>query len=232
MLREWLHPLIDLLLPIPCAVCGKTLLKGESVVCTYCIPKFPETGFQTSLTDNLLFNNWPVEPKPDGVFALWNFQTYGPVQSLLHSLKYQNRPEVGFWAGKVLGSVIKEDLTDWLPEGIAFVPLHPKRLKERGYNQAEKIAEGVGEALQIPVLVHLLKRSRYTETQTHKDRANRLVNISEAISLNLSEKVPNSVLLVDDVITTGATLSACHKVLVNAGCKKVWVASLAWAQSG
>lgn len=231
-MNPWFESLINLVLPLTCAVCGKALVKGEETVCTTCLPQFPETGFQTCLKDNLLYNRWPEEPKPDGLFALWNFTPYGPVQSLLHSLKYQNRPDAGIWAGKVLGSVIAEELPHFKCEAISFVPLHPKRLKERGYNQAEKIAEGMAQVLGIPTLPKLLQRGRYTETQTRKDRENRLKNMKEAMQVNREQTKPSSVLLVDDVITTGATLAACHGALTQAGIKKVCIVAPAWAQTG
>ncbi len=231
-MNNWVESLLNLVLPLTCAVCGRALVKGEQTVCTSCIPQFPETGFQACLNDNLLINRWPENPKPTGVFALWNFTPYGPVQSLLHSLKYQNRPDAGIWAGKVLGSVLAEELPHFKCDAIGFVPLHPKRLKERGYNQAEKIADGMSQILGIPTMPDLLQRSRYTETQTRKDRENRLKNMKEAMAINPNLPLPQSVLLVDDVITTGATLSACHSALSKAGVEKVFVVAPAWAQTG
>ncbi len=112
------------------------------------------------------------------------------------------------------------------------VPLHPKRLRERGYNQAEVIAKGLAESMGVPVITDVLLRNVYTQTQTKKTRIERLKNMLGVFAVSNSEKVSNGhILLVDDVITTGATLETCAQTLLEATDVKVSIATLAYASN-
>lgn len=116
--------------------------------------------------------------------------------------------------------------------GIIPVPLHPKRLRERGYNQAEVIAKGLAESMGVPVITDVLLRNVYTQTQTKKNRIERLKNMSGAFAVSNPKKVSNGhILLVDDVITTGATLETCAHALLEATDVKVSIATLAYASN-
>ncbi|WP_288018429.1 ComF family protein [Tenuifilum sp.] len=147
-------------------------------------------------------------------------------------MKYHGRDDIGFFLGKQFGLELKkfnayQEITAIIP-----VPLHPKRLKERGYNQAEVIAKGLAEAMKIPVVNDVLLRNRYTQTQTKKSRIERIQNISGAFSIHNPQKIANGhILLVDDVITTGSTLETCTQAIIDNVNVKVSIATLAYASN-
>lgn len=149
--------------------------------------------------------------------ALYRYVPGGQLQQVIHKLKYQNRPDIGNHLGRVAGHQI---LRYWqLPDYIVPVPLHPKKYWQRGYNQAEQIARGIGEITGIPVLPKALEKVVYTQSQTRLHRLERMQNMSSSFVQNESVRMNGKhVLLVDDVLTTGATLEACAlEVLRNPG---------------
>ncbi len=147
-------------------------------------------------------------------------------------LKYQGRDDIGIFLGKQFGmELLKSDLYKPIT-GIIPVPLHPKRLRERGYNQAEVIAKGLSESMGVPVVTDVLLRTSYTQTQTRKTRIERMKNMSGVFAVSNPEKISNGhILLVDDVITTGATLETCTQTLLEATNVKVSIATLAYASN-
>jgi len=157
------------------------------------------------------------------------FQKKGSVQKLLHALKYRSKPEVGHLLGKWYGQDLKKNRSFIDCDLIIPVPLHKKRLRKRGYNQSEFIARGLAEELNIPVLNEVLLKKRFTETQTFKSRAERWENTLRSFEINNEELIKNKrILLVDDVITTGATTEACIIQLNKASGAPVSVASIAY----
>lgn len=153
------------------------------------------------------------------------FHQEGIAQKLLHRLKYNNMPEIGVELGRMYASEIIQLLQKQQLDAIVPVPLHYKKLKKRGYNQSEKFAEGISSITGIPVIT-ALSRTQSTETQTAKNRLERWNNVNSIFKIIKEEIHGKRVLLVDDVITTGATIEACASVLVKANCQ-VAVLSLA-----
>lgn len=159
------------------------------------------------------------------------FQTEGVIQLLAHAMKYEGFEQLGVWLGRELGKRIQE--SNIRADYLIPIPLHRRKFRERGYNQAEIIARGVSDITQIPVRVDLVQRCRFTETQTKLNLEQRQKNVEDAFELvRVNENVLSGkvFLLVDDVITTGATLSSCAGELVAGGASKVIAASLALAQ--
>lgn len=146
------------------------------------------------------------------------FHQDGIAQKLLHYLKYKNTPDVGIELGKRYAYEIKSVLENYHLDMIIPVPLHFKRLKKRGYNQSEKFAQGISLVTGIPV-INGLKRTKATSTQTAKNRVERWSNVDNIFKIDKEEIKGKRVLLVDDVITTGATIEACVQELENANCK-------------
>lgn len=148
-------------------------------------------------------------------------------------LKYQGRDDIGIFLGRQFGLELKNSDLFKPITAIVPVPLHPKRLKERGYNQAEVIAVGLSEAMGVPVVTDVLHRNVYTQTQTKKTRMERMQNIAGAFTVSNTEKIERGhVLLVDDVITTGATLETCAQTLLDSVDVKVSIGTLAYATNG
>jgi len=220
--------LLNLVYPDLCLGCNCSLLTDEDLICYQCqttlvLPLLRRADEDPFLKSGLI--GLPIE----AVFALMAYQKHGISQRLLHQLKYHNQPRLGLILGRLLGLAILKQEEKPLFTVVVPVPLHPKRQRSRGYNQATQIAIGLAEHLQIPIREDLLLRPKVTESQTQKDRGQRLENMKKAFVVNIDDSPNQHVLLVDDVITTGATIGSCARLLLNAGVEQVSIAALAIA---
>ena len=205
------------------------MLKGEDMICTVCMLEMPQTDFHTK-HDNSLRERLHLRMPLLYAMALFRFSKSGRVQGLLHTLKYKNQPELGISIGKLYGEKLVSSGYVGRWDAIVPVPLHESRLRKRGYNQSSKFAEGLAEKLNIPVLEAALFRKTKTETQTKKTKLNRWENVRMVFGSDTNVIFPTSnVLLVDDVVTTGATLEACTQTLLVSGCSSVSIACIAEA---
>ena len=152
-------------------------------------------------------------------------------QNIMHKIKYKNRPELGLYFGEWFGSTLQHHPSILSADVIIPVPIHTKKLLIRGYNQSEKIAEGLSIQLQKPLLSHVLVKSIHTESQTRKTREERIGNVQNAFIIHNPQDIEGKhVILTDDTITTGATLEVCAQTLLQAGAKEVSVLGLAYAR--
>lgn len=213
MKLNFINSILELFYPSVCAACGHSLFHWEQLVCTRCRSFLPKTGY-AMIEDNPLARIFYGRVRLKAVTACFFFSKEGKVQHLIHELKYRGNMDAGVFLGQELGKTIQEAP---LFQGLDFlipVPLHPKREKERGYNQSLMIAQGVSEVTGIPIGSGFLTRSVNTATQTHKNKEERWRNVKDIFVLHHAEKLENkSVLLIDDVLTTGATLEACALTL-------------------
>lgn len=221
---------ISLVYPHYCEGCLGTLVKGEEILCTECLSDLPRTGMYLD-PHNALMTRLRGRIPISAAAAFLHFRKKGKVQRLLHALKYRNRPEIGVRLGYVYGSdLASSGFCDGF-DVIVPVPLHPARLRVRGYNQAEEWARGLSDATGIPSDPRIIRRLRNTRTQTNRSRIKRWENVSEVFAVADADAVHGkNILLVDDVVTTGATLEACGQTLLNAGCAGLGVACIAMAQ--
>lgn len=203
------YNLISLFYPNVCAACGNTLFQWEHLVCTRCRSFLPRTGYEWN-EDNPLARIFYGKVRLKAVTSCYFFSKEGKVQHLIHELKYKGNGDAGVFLGRELGKSIKDAP---LFQGIDYlipVPLHPKKEKQRGYNQSMMIAQGISEVTGIPVGESFLFRSVNTATQTHKSKEERWQNVKDIFMLRHAEQLEGKyVLLIDDVQTTGATLEAC-----------------------
>lgn len=152
---------------------------------------------------------------------------------MLHSLKYNNHPEIGITLGEVYGEELYEANFSKEFDIILPVPLHVSRKRKRGYNQSEEFAKGLSQSMDLPTSGDALERIVKTETQTRKTKLKRWENVNEVFQVKRPDLVTKRrILLVDDVITTGATIEACAYALLNEGCSSLSVASIAYAEEG
>jgi ComF family protein len=229
--NQFFSGFLHLFYPRVCAVCSTDLVKGEDVICIPCLYKIPLTRYWKDKENPVAQTFWG-RVNIEQASAYFFFAKGSMYRPLLHKLKYQGQREIGVELGKQFGQVLsKSDLYSGI-DYIVPVPLHPKKLRKRGYNQAEAIAEGVGKGLGVKLSTTHLVKTEYTETQTRKSRAERVQNVSDSFSLrDVSEIEGKHLLLVDDVITTGATLETCAaKLLEIPGCK-VSIGALAYTNS-
>ena len=234
---KWWRLLFDLCFPKCCAVCGVQLNYHEHHLCLECYADLPLTHFW-NVQDNPAERTFWGRCKLERVFSLFYYTNN--YRKPVHELKYNGNTAIGLWLGEMLGRHIASAENFPPVDFIVPVPLHWKKRLTRGYNQSEIIAKGIAKGLKTsgagtpPVLGNLLKRAQFTKTQTAKDRIDRWHNVSSAFRPNPKSKVippPDShLLLVDDVVTTGATLEACASILVEQlGCR-VSIATLAYVE--
>jgi len=215
--------------PDVCAACGQRLVNQEKVICTRCLVDLPRTNFYNQ-KDNPVSQLFWGRVNIQNATALFRFQKGSRFQDLLHLLKYKGRQDVGVELGRQLGYELKKSELFNMAEVVIPVPLHPKREKKRGYNQAECIANGIAESMGIEVQTMNLVRNVETQTQTKKTRIERWKNVDSIFELIQPEKLQKKqTLLVDDVVTTGATLEACSQALLKAEGVKINIATLAMA---
>jgi ComF family protein len=165
--------------------------------------------------------------------SLYHFEKEGTLQSIIHQLKYNGMTSLGVELGRKLGEKLQTQHLERSIDGMIPVPLHSAKLRERGYNQSEHIAKGIRQVMGIPLYSSLLLRHKYTSSQTQLSAVERKENVGDAFSVNkrdLLDLEGKTFLLVDDVITTGATIDACAKVLTQHGARRVVASSVALAE--
>lgn len=224
-----LKSLVNLFFPRVCAACGNILLEGEDTVCTTCRFLLPKTGYEQH-PDNPMAQMFYGQMPFNAVMAEFFFSKTGKVQHLIHGLKYHHCRENGIFLGQEIGKSLLQ-AADY--QGIDFIvpiPLHPKKEKIRGYNQSHVIAEGISQITSVPIAENCLIRSVFTDTQTKKSREDRWQNVKDIFEVKNSEKLKGKhVLLVDDVLTTGATLMSAGRALMQVEGIKISVATAACA---
>jgi ComF family protein len=222
--------LFQLLFPNLCNGCGQCLIKTERLLCLNCLFDLPYTDFHLFADNRVAKQLWGRIPCSYAVAMLY-FRKGSRVQQMLHNLKYRGKAELGDLLGEMLGSKILQGGIAPAFDVIIPVPLHKKREKIRGYNQSQRIAEGLSAKINVPVINGLLLKLKATSSQTKKGRFNRYENLKAAFSIkDASQLLGKHVLLVDDVVTTGATLEACMLVLLAAGSKSISIAAVAYAE--
>lgn len=226
-----LSDFVSLLFPRVCLACEDPLARGENHICTTCRAQLPYTDYhKLSPAENPLGRRFWGKLPVKHTLSYLRFLRHGRVQHLLHQLKYQGQQDVG----RVLGHWYGQELTEagLAPafDLIVPVPLHPRKLAQRGYNQADSFAEGLSTGLGLPWHATALQRTTHTSSQTRKNRLQRWQNVSTVFAVaDAAAVLGQRVLLVDDVLTTGATLEACATVLLAAGATDVSIATIATA---
>ena len=224
--------LLSLLFPRSCYACDGAMARGEKYICTKCSVKLPYTDSHVHGATELnplqrrFWGKVPVR----FAFSYLYFQPKGRVQRMLHKLKYKGAQELGEHLGQRYGSLLSEYAYAAHFDVVVPVPLHKYKLRRRGYNQSESFSRGLADAMQLPHNTRVLLRILDTSTQTKKSRLDRWQNVEQVFRVQQPELVQGRhILLVDDVMTTGATLEACAVALLAAGAAEVSVATIAAA---
>jgi len=209
LFSEYKKSFINLLYPDFCMICQSDLLTNEKTICTICETKLPYTDYH-------LVKNNPIEKKlwgrvdVENATALLFFEKGLDVQTLISGLKYKNREDVGVKLAEIYAEILLESKNELLNVDLIIpIPLHYKKKKKRGYNQCDEFVKTLSEKLDIPFSFDSIKRVVDTISQTGKTRINRWENVSDIFKVVKLNNIKNKhILLVDDVITTGATLEA------------------------
>lgn len=224
-LKEIKDAVLHLLFPHVCAGCGSDNLSTGSILCLRCLDAMPETNYELHESNPVEKLFWGRLQIANGT-AQYYFTKESLMQQLMHQFKYKGNKELGIQLGRLMG----EQLThsgNYQADALIPLPLFPNKEKRRGYNQAAILCEGISEVMNIPVLKNVVSRPEHTETQTKKGRIERWKNVEGKFLLNDPSSIKNKhVLLVDDVVTTGATLEACGTALLGAGNIKLSIAAL------
>lgn len=213
MTSIWKH-LIELFFPRTCICCDKRLIEDEKHICLGCNLSLPKT-------DHLAKDNNQLEVFFSGRFPFSRIASFayfvkgGSIQKIVHGLKYKNNPEVGVYIGKLCGIEMRSQLAFQNIDFLLPIPLHPKRLAKRGYNQALMIAKGISTETNIPIMEDNLIRVIDNPSQTQNSRIARWKNSEGIFAIKSKNMLTNKhVLLIDDIITTGSTIETCAKLLL------------------
>ncbi|RYE25794.1 MAG: ComF family protein [Sphingobacteriales bacterium] len=227
MLKDLAHGLTHLVYPRLCEGCSKPLLAEEEVLCLNCnVYYLPRTAYH-HIADNETAMRFTGRVPVVKATSFAYFTADGLLQHLLHGLKYEGKQYIGHYLGKQMGFDLLQ--LKWASDidFIIPIPLHKDKQNLRGYNQAELIANGMSDVLSIPVDTATLYRTRNTETQTQKSREERIQNMEDAFSVhNTGKLVDKHVLLIDDVLTTGATLEAAALALLTIPGARISIATI------
>lgn len=224
--------LVDLIAPRACVVCGGRLGIHEFFLCGSCNLQLPRTNYADNPYENdmarLFWGQLPVER----CAALFFYQGGSGPSQILYELKYKNHPEIG----EFFGRMIAEEWNDTgFFEGIDLivpVPLAKERQRQRGYNQSLHIARGIGSVTRLPIVTNAVSREQFVESQTQKDRWQRSENVEGCFRLNDGSALKGRhVLLVDDVVTTGATICSCGREMLKAGDVRFSILTIGFAKS-
>ena len=228
MVKDFLLDIASLVYPRVCNGCHRNLFKHEQLICNKCYVSLPKTNYhlqKENPVQKIFYGRADVALVSSFLF----FQKKGSVQKMMHALKYKGKPEVALLLGKWYAQDLKQNNVFSTYDYIIPVPLHKKRLQKRGYNQSEFFAKGLSEVLNIPVVTDILIKTKFTETQTYKTREERVENTLSSFHVQNPERINGkNILLVDDVITTGATTEACILQLQKSANVSVSVASIAY----
>ncbi|WP_299105492.1 phosphoribosyltransferase family protein [uncultured Tenacibaculum sp.] len=227
---QYLKDIFYLFFPYICVNCKLTLLQNEKHLCTYCVNDLPiiDDNPHTNVTLLSTFNNKvPVK----NVRSFLYYQKHGITQKIIHELKYKNQPSIGNLMGAWFGHRLKESNIFSDVDFIVPVPLHKEKLKKRGYNQLTTFGTSLGNILQIEYKPEVLIRTSISNTQTLKERFDRFSNQKTTFRLSDTSIFKNKhILLIDDVITTGATLLACCKELLQTPNITISIATISFTE--
>ena len=226
-----LSSLVDLFYPKQCLGCGNHLLSGEFTICSTCRHQLPETGFCT-MTDNVVTQTFRGRVPIEQGTALLFYKKEGISQKLIYHLKYKGRQDVGVFFGQWMLEECRENHRFDDIQAIIKVPLHPQKKKKRGYNQLTTFARVLSDGLSVPVVENVLVKIGKSTSQTKKTRFGRFDKIAEKFHIiDTSILTGKHVLLVDDVLTTGATLEACAMELRKTPHIKISIATMVIADN-
>jgi ComF family protein len=229
LFKKRMLDLIHLFYPHLCAGCNTDFLSVHDPVCPSCIASLPETGFENipgNPAEKTFYGRIPLK----AVSSAYYFSKDSILQYLIHALKYEKNKKTGFILGQLTGNLLKNGTMFTEDYLLVAVPMHPGKEKLRGYNQASIIANGIAQITGWSLCEDAVIKTTHTDTQTKKGRNERWENIREVFQLKNADPLKNKhILLIDDVLTTGATIEACGSCMLEAAPASLSVATIAWA---
>lgn len=228
MWTELTDVLLHLFYPMLCPACDEEETDTSGMLCFGCQHSLPFTGFE-DIRNNAVEKLFWGRVDICAAFATMFYHEKSSIQRIVHEIKYKNNPELAMHMGKLMGIRMDNVIKTYCIDVCIPMPLHPKKLKKRGYNQAALLCKGIETTGMIPMIEQVLVRRKHTATQTKKSRIERWDNVGDVFSVEQPESILGKhILLVDDVITTGASTEACAQTLFQAGAGMVSIAGLAF----
>ena len=229
MLQTIANSILHILYPQFCVKCNSSFINNKQLMCNKCLQQMPLTNFET-INNNDIDKLFWGKLKVAHAFALGYFNRAGIFQHLVHQLKYNGNKDAGLILGNLMGEAILNSVFYANINLIIPLPLHPAKLAKRGFNQAEIIAQGIAQKCNIPMQNNIVLRTVNTSTQTAKTRGERFENMRNVFLIKNAELLNNKhVLLVDDIITTGATLEACGAAILTAQNTTLYIGAAAFS---
>lgn len=228
-ISDMLGGLLHLLYPNLCAGCEADLPNRHYCFCIRCQSRLQAADMYLQAENEFTGRFWGRLRIESGA-AMYYFNRKSPIQRALHQLKYKNQPEIGVRIGQRFGQLLAQSPWFQVVDAIVPVPLHPQKERLRGYNQSAMLAQGLADSMHVPVLQHTLVRSAFTSSQTRKKRMERFENVNSVFAVKHPERIAGKhLLLVDDVLTTGATLESCGNLLLEVSGTRLSLATIAIA---
>lgn len=228
MRTRHLQSFLHLFFPHTCEGCGRGLIEENHFLCARCAHHLPETNFfslRGNPVEQLFYGRIPVTHAG----AAYYFTKHSLLQHLMIQLRYRNNPEAGYFLGRMIGAQLAKEAAFAAIDLLVPLPLNPKKEFKRGYNQAALICDGINAVWKRPVLRNAIERTRFTETQTKQNRISRWQNMEGVFIATDPQLLHNKhILLVDDVITTGATLEACGQAILTVDGTRLSIAAAAY----
>lgn len=229
ILKDIKEALLHLTFPHVCEGCGSDVLEVKHFLCLRCLSSLPQTKFHLHSNNPIEKIFWGRVPLKNAT-AQYYFTKESLIQRLMHSFKYKNNKELGLYLGTLMGQALFESNRFTDVDALIPLPLFASKERKRGYNQATVLCEGIAEILKKPLLKDVVIRTQHTETQTKKNRIERWQNMEGRFELVNTKAIEGKhVLLVDDVVTTGATLEACSTELFLAEGVQLSIATLCFS---
>ena len=231
MISFW-RRLLDLISPRLCVICKRRLTVTEETICARCNLHLPRTGFDRDPYENPMAKMFWGQIPVERASAFFYYESHAETANIIYELKYKDHPEIGEVMGRMMArELLLSHFFDGI-DGVVPIPLAKKRERQRGYNQCLEIAKGISEITGLPVYNKVVRRNSFKGSQTKLGRWERNENVEYVFELTDTATVAGKhLLLVDDVVTTGATAIACGKQLVKAGQVKISILTLGYAKS-
>lgn len=227
-LQSYLSDFAHLFFPHNCVGCGSDVVEQNQIICGSCFLRLPETNF-FNYSNNTVEKIFAGRIKLEDAGSAYYFTKHSILQNLVFELKYRGNKEVGLLLGELTARQMSNCRRFEEVDIILPLPLNKQKEKKRGYNQAAMIAQGISRVLNKPLMTDAVARNIFTETQTHKDRVSRWKTMQDVFEVSKPEALKGKhILLVDDVVTTGATLEACGQTILNIPETKLSIATVAY----
>ena len=204
----------QLFFPNNCLICGRSLVTGEDCICLMCMAALPRTGFE-KWRDNPTEKRFWGKVDVYSAFSAYYYRKGQPLSHMIHDFKYHNNRKIALYLGRQIGAMINKTQMSADYDCIVPVPLHSKKMLIRGYNQCTLLAQGASEVCGLPIDESILVRAKHSVSQTKKNQETRITSLKDTfvITPEAERRVGLRVLLLDDVLTTGATLESCCNAL-------------------